>query len=174
MRVDVFQVGEAGLVLGRAMHCDAVHAFFGGRGRGEDEPNRKYQARDGGNAHVGQTSTLGCRDPAPVLVCWAPEAGGAHDERGKGLRSGSAASVSSWSLSSSGFLISPLFIDEVVDGAFPGPEALAAMSDEEKEKMRDAVTEAARSAPDKEMAEAMPEEGAGPVQLATGSFKGCR
>lgn len=72
------------------------------------------------------------------------------------------------------FLISPLFIDEVVDGAFPGPEALAAMSDEEKEKMRDAVTEAARSAPDKEMAEAMPEEGAGPVQLATGSFKGCR
>ena len=69
------------------------------------------------------------------------------------------------------FLISPLFIDEVVDEAFPGPEALAAMSDEEKEKMRDAVMEAARSAPDKEMTEAMPEEGAGPVQLSTGSFK---
>ena len=69
------------------------------------------------------------------------------------------------------FLISPLFIDEVVDEAFPGPEALAAMSDEEKEKMRDAVMKAARSAPDKEMTEAMPEESAGPVQLATGRFK---
>ena len=56
LRIDVLEVGKAGVVLGRAMHGDAMHAFFGGGGRGEDEPNRKYQARDGGNVHVAQTS----------------------------------------------------------------------------------------------------------------------
>ena len=47
------------------------------------------------------------------------------------------------------------------------------MSDDQKEKMRDQVMEAARNAPDKEeMTEAMPEEPAsGPVKLATGQFK---
>ncbi len=66
------------------------------------------------------------------------------------------------------FLISPLFIDEVVEEAFPTPEELAAMSDEEREELREPVMEAARNAPDKAMTEAMP---AGPVQLASGAFK---
>ena len=69
------------------------------------------------------------------------------------------------------FLISPLFIDEVVEEAFPSSAALAAMTDNEKEEMRDEVMEAARNAPDKDMTEAMPEDSAGPVQLASGQFK---
>jgi hypothetical protein len=73
-------------------------------------------------------------------------------------------------------LISPLFIDEVVDEQFPGvpsPEALAQMSDEKKASMADEVLEAARGMPDKAMTDAkddMMTPGA-PVALAAGAFR---
>ena len=66
------------------------------------------------------------------------------------------------------FLLSPLFIDEVVDGQFPGvptPLALSEMSDE--------VLEAARGMPDKAMQDAKDEMTApgAPVVLAAGAFR---
>lgn len=73
-------------------------------------------------------------------------------------------------------LISPLFIDEVVDEQFPGvptPEALAQMSDEKKAAMADEVLGAARGMPDKAMEDAkddMMAPGA-PVALAAGAFR---
>lgn len=73
-------------------------------------------------------------------------------------------------------LISPLFIDEVVDEQFPGvptPEALAAMPDEKKAAMAQEVLEAARGMPDKAMEEdrgAMTEPGA-PTALSAGMFR---
>ena len=70
------------------------------------------------------------------------------------------------------FLISPLFIDEVVDEAFPTPEEMAAMTGDEREELREPVMEAARNAPDKAMTEDMPgAEDSGSAQLATGAFK---
>ena len=73
------------------------------------------------------------------------------------------------------FLVSPLFIDEVVDEQFPGvptSQALADMSDEKKAAMADEVLEAARGMPDKAMEDAkddMMAPGA-PVALAAGAF----
>lgn len=73
-------------------------------------------------------------------------------------------------------LISPLFIDEVVDEQFPGvptPEALAAMPDDKKAGMADEVLEAARRMPDKAMEEdrdAITQPGT-PVALSTGMFR---
>lgn len=73
-------------------------------------------------------------------------------------------------------LISPLFIDDVVDEQFPGvptPQALADMSDEKKAAMADEVLEAARGMPDKAMEDAkddMMTPGA-PVALAAGAFR---
>lgn len=73
-------------------------------------------------------------------------------------------------------LISPLFIDEVVDEQFPGvptPEALAEMSDEKKAAMAEEVLDAARGMPDKAMEDAkddMMQSGA-PVVLASGAFR---
>lgn len=73
-------------------------------------------------------------------------------------------------------LLSPLFIDEVVDEQFPGvptPQALAQMSDEKKAAMAEDVLEAARGMPDKAMADAkddMMTPGA-PVALAAGAFR---
>jgi hypothetical protein len=72
------------------------------------------------------------------------------------------------------FLISPLFIDEVVDEQFPGvptPQALAEMPDDKKAAMADEVLDAARGMPDKAMDDAkddMMSPGA-PVALATGA-----
>ena len=74
------------------------------------------------------------------------------------------------------FLVSPLFIDEVVDEQFPGvptSQALADMSDEKKAAMADEVLEAARGMPDKAMEDAkddMMAPGA-PVALAAGAFR---
>lgn len=73
-------------------------------------------------------------------------------------------------------LISPLFIDEVVDEQFPGvptPEALARMPDDKKAAMADKVLEAARGMPDKAMEDArdgMMTPGA-PAVLAAGMFR---
>jgi len=73
-------------------------------------------------------------------------------------------------------LVSPLFIDEVVDEQFPGvptPEALATMPDEKKQAMAEEVLEAARGMPDKAMTDskdAMTAPGA-PVLLRTGAFR---
>jgi len=73
-------------------------------------------------------------------------------------------------------LLSPLFIDEVVDEQFPGvptPQALADMSDEKKAAMADEVLDAARGMPDKAMEEAkddMMTPGA-PVVLSAGAFR---
>jgi len=73
-------------------------------------------------------------------------------------------------------LLSPLFIDEVVDEQFPGvptPEALAEMSDEKKAAMADEVLDAARGLPDETMEDArddMMKTGA-PVALAAGAFR---
>lgn len=83
--------------------------------------------------------------------------------------SGSITAVVAW------ILISPLFIDEVVDEQFPGvptPGALAEMSDEKKAVMADDVLDAARGMPDKAMEDArddMMEPGA-PVVLSAGVF----
>lgn len=57
-------------------------------------------------------------------------------------------------------LISPLFIDEVVEEAFPGvptPTALAEMSSERKAEIAEGVLAAARNMPDYEMDEGMNE-----------------
>lgn len=73
-------------------------------------------------------------------------------------------------------LISPLFIDEVVDEQFPGvpsPAALAAMPDDKKTEMADEVLDAARGMPDKSMDEGrdtMSAAGA-PVALSAGAFR---
>ena len=70
-------------------------------------------------------------------------------------------------------LISPLFIDEVVDEQFPGvptSQALAEMSDEKKAAMADGVQEAARGMPDKAMDDARADM-TGPVALAAGTFR---
>lgn len=74
------------------------------------------------------------------------------------------------------FLISPLFIDEVVDEQFPGvptPQALAEMSDEKNAAMADEMLEAARGMPDKAMQDAKNEMIApgAPVALAAGAFR---
>ncbi len=74
------------------------------------------------------------------------------------------------------FLLSPLFIDEVVDEQFPGvptPRALSEMSDEKKAAMADEVLEAARGMPDKTMQDAKDEMMApgAPVALAAGAFR---
>ncbi len=73
-------------------------------------------------------------------------------------------------------LISPLFIDEVVDEQFPGvpsPQALSTMPDDKKQAMAEEVLEAARGMPDKAMNEdrdAMTSTGA-PVVLRAGMFR---
>lgn len=73
-------------------------------------------------------------------------------------------------------LISPLFIDEVVDEQFPGvptPQALSTMPDDKKQAMAGDVLEAARGMPDTAMDEAkdaMTTPGA-PVVLRTGMFR---
>ncbi len=75
-------------------------------------------------------------------------------------------------------LISPLFIDEVVEEAFPGvptPAALAEMSSERKAEIADDVLEAARGMPDHEMDEGMDDmpaaASAGPELLRAGEFR---
>lgn len=73
-------------------------------------------------------------------------------------------------------LISPLFIDEVVDEQFPGVPtsgALAEMSDEKKAAMADDVLDAARGMPDKAMEDARDEIMApgAPVVLSAGVFR---
>jgi hypothetical protein len=74
-------------------------------------------------------------------------------------------------------LISPLFIDEVVDEAFPGvptPAVLAAMSEERKAEIADQVLTAARGMPDHAMDEGMddmPAVPAGPQLLRSGQFR---
>ncbi|MBT3400609.1 MAG: DM13 domain-containing protein [Rhodospirillaceae bacterium] len=77
-------------------------------------------------------------------------------------------------------LISPLFIDEVVDEQFPGvptPEALAEMSNEKKAAMADEVLDAARGMPDKAMEDARGEimapgdSAVAPVVLSAGAFR---
>lgn len=73
-------------------------------------------------------------------------------------------------------LISPLFIDEVVDEQFPGvpsPQALSTMPDDQKQSMAEEILEAARSIPDKSMDEGrdvMTSPGA-PVVLRAGMFR---
>lgn len=90
---------------------------------------------------------------------------------GGGAVAAVVAAVAAW------ILISPLFIDEVVDEQFPGVpsrDALAAMSDEEKAGMADEVLAAARGMPDTSMDEgmdAMKSTGA-PVLLRAGAFRG--
>ena len=78
-------------------------------------------------------------------------------------------------LAAAWFLFSPLLIDETVDEAFPGvptPDALAAMSDEDKDKIEADVLAAAATMPDKSMADDMPAASAGqPVLLAQGQFR---
>ena len=73
-------------------------------------------------------------------------------------------------------LISPLFIDQVVDEQFPGvptPEALATMPDEKKAAMADEVLEAARGMPDKAMEDAMDEimKPGAPAVVRAGAFR---
>lgn len=74
-------------------------------------------------------------------------------------------------------LLSPLFIDEMVDEAFPGvptPAALAAMSDAQKAAIADDVMAAARGMPAKVMDEGMddmPAVPAGPELLRRGQFR---
>ncbi len=75
-------------------------------------------------------------------------------------------------------LISPLFIDEVVEEAFPGvptPAALAAMSDGRKAEIADAVLTAAREMPDHAMDEGMDDmpaaTAASPELLRRGQFR---
>ncbi len=70
-------------------------------------------------------------------------------------------------------LFSPLLFDEVVDEAFPGvptPDALAAMSDEEKESIEQEVLAAAATMPDKAMADDMPGDAGQPLLLSRGQF----
>ena len=74
-------------------------------------------------------------------------------------------------------LVSPLFIDEVVEEAFPGvptPAALAVMPPERKAEIADAVLTAARGMPDHPMDESMDDMPAavpaGPELLRRGQF----
>ena len=69
------------------------------------------------------------------------------------------------------YLVSPLFINDVVDEAFPIPSAseLADMSEDEKAEIEAEVLDAAADMPDTVMDEAMP-EGAGPVIVSVGEF----
>jgi len=74
------------------------------------------------------------------------------------------------------FLASPLFIDNVVDEAFPvqlpSSEELAQMSEEELKQMETKAMEAAAAMPDKEMAEPMPEPvSANPSVFSQGQFQ---
>ena len=57
-------------------------------------------------------------------------------------------------------LISPLFIDEIVEEAFPipAPRVLAEMSPEKKAEIRDDIMAAASKMPPKEMVEPMPDQ----------------
>ena len=94
------------------------------------------------------------------------------------LLAGMAIGVAGW------ILISPLFIDEVVDEGFPSaavagpsdlptPGELAGMTAVQREARRGDVLTAARAMPDKDMAEPMPADSAeasGPVALAAGPF----
>ncbi|MDA0786104.1 MAG: DM13 domain-containing protein [Proteobacteria bacterium] len=73
-------------------------------------------------------------------------------------------------------LISPLFIDEVVDEQFPGvptPEALAQMSDGKKATMAGEVLDTARGMPDKAMDDAKGDmmQAGEPLVLAAGAFR---
>ncbi|NNE85327.1 MAG: DM13 domain-containing protein [Alphaproteobacteria bacterium] len=76
-------------------------------------------------------------------------------------------------------LVSPLFIDEVVEEAFPGvptPAALAEMTEERKAEIADDVLTAALGMPDHAMDEGMddmpaPATPAGPQLLASGQFR---
>ncbi|MBO6783975.1 MAG: DM13 domain-containing protein [Alphaproteobacteria bacterium] len=70
-------------------------------------------------------------------------------------------------------LVSPLFIDEVVDEQFPGvpsSQALSEMPADKKADMAGEVMEAARGMPDKVMDEPR-DVLAGPVILSTGAFR---
>jgi hypothetical protein len=74
------------------------------------------------------------------------------------------------------FLASPLFIDNVVDEAFPvqipSSEELAQMSEEELKQVETKAMAAAAAMPDKEMAEPMPEPvSANPAVLVQGQFQ---
>ncbi len=72
------------------------------------------------------------------------------------------------------FFVSPLFIDEAVDEAFPvslpTPGEVAAMEPEARQALMDKVMTEMAAMPDKEMAEPMPEQGA-PLVLKSGSFR---
>ena len=65
-------------------------------------------------------------------------------------------------------LVSPLFIDEIVEEAFPipTPRVLAEMSAENKAAIRDDVMAAASKMPPKEMVEPMPDQTAQTAQTA--------
>jgi hypothetical protein len=73
------------------------------------------------------------------------------------------------------FLISPLFIDRVVDEALPGSGPfptrgeVEGMSSEERQRLSDAMTEFSRNAPDRVMEEPMPSS---PRAIASGRFRG--
>ncbi len=70
-------------------------------------------------------------------------------------------------------LISPLFIDEVVDEEFPIPtsQELADMPVEKKAEIRDDVMAAAAKMPPKESVEPMPEQAAQSAVLVQGQFR---
>ncbi|MEL7451661.1 MAG: DM13 domain-containing protein [Pseudomonadota bacterium] len=72
------------------------------------------------------------------------------------------------------FFVSPLFIDEAVDEAFPvslpSPGEVAAMEPEARQALMDEVMADMAAMPDKEMAEPMPEQDS-PVVIKSGSFR---
>ena len=72
------------------------------------------------------------------------------------------------------FFVSPLFIDETVDEAFPGglptPGEVASMEPEARQALMDKVMAEMAAMPDKQMAEPMPEQES-PVVLKSGSFR---
>lgn len=73
-------------------------------------------------------------------------------------------------------LISPLFIDEIVEEAFPipAPRVLAEMSPEKKAEIRDDIMAAASKMPPKEMVEPMPDQTAQtaqPTAVVQGRFR---
>ena len=73
------------------------------------------------------------------------------------------------------YLASPLFIDDVVDEAFPlevpSPEELAQMPEDELERVEAKVLEMAAEMPDKVMEEPMPEAADTPVIVVQGQFQ---
>ena len=73
------------------------------------------------------------------------------------------------------YLISPLFINRVVDEQFPleipSPEQLAQMPENERQALATKMMEAAAKMPNKPMADAMPAMDAKPVVAAQGQFK---